>query len=63
MDLDKEQIKELVTFLNDKNPVVKVEALGIILQYSAKTEHRKLFEGTDLMKLVLRLHSDEVFLC
>jgi len=47
--------------LNDKNPVVKAEALGIALQYSGKTEQRKLFEGTDLIKSALRLHSDERF--
>lgn len=60
MELDRSQITELVSFLNDKNPKVKLETLGVILQFSGTKAQRELFKDTDLMKLVLRLHPEEV---
>ena len=55
-------MKDLVGFLSDPNPKVKLETLSVILQYSATENQREQFYDTDLVKSVLHLHSDEVSL-
>eukprot|EP00347_Sterkiella_histriomuscorum_P020667 403336931 len=53
---EREQIKQVISFLDVKES--KAAALDIILSYSTTPQHRELFHGTDIIKILLRLLPD-----